>query len=739
MQGKEGRTMERFAKLGITSIGLALLLALAARHISLSAEGVAPTDFGLLHASSPDRAGYTLSSEGVWEATFASGAKHTSPSASEEWQPYPIYGGEMTSIAMGSVITEGTLHIETVYVGTRDAGVFKSSDGGQSWEPARTGLTFYPIRTLVTDPQNPHVLYAGTDYDGIWKSTDGGDTWFESGSGLDRGLIVFDIEIDPQDTDTLYAGLAGGVALAIGNIYNSEDGGATWTIKDAGLPRSSETSSYTNGILTLALDPDDPARLYAGTVFDGAFVTTDGGEAWTPISEGLPYLSYPDWFREVSSLAIDPHHGNRVAAIAGGKYHVWDDINGWEKVSDDTLSSESHLYFHPADPAILYCPNRLHGFSKSADGGVNWEHFRAGIFDVAFHTLFPDTLYGVHRGDFNEIGGVYKSDDQGETWSEAYPGVMAQAVQSVVVDPQDSDRMYAGTGNGHFFRTQDGGITWERGLYESYKPLYNFGAVKDLAVDPLDSHKIYLVGSSGLFTSTNYGAVLEKIEALTSPNCMAVSIKNSSTQVYVGGGLDHGVYRSVDGGSTWDQITETLPVFGSSTCPVLSIAVDPDNPDTVWVGMQYGGGIARSTDGGDHWQVMGLTETNFIEAIAINPANSAEILAGGGFWEGSIYKSTDGGGTWEKISGIAFVQDLVYDPRDPRWVYAATEGYGVLRSFDGGENWHDYSSGIFYPLLYSLAITEEDPPLLVVGSYGSGLYWSHLSAPTYVFLPLVVR
>jgi photosystem II stability/assembly factor-like uncharacterized protein len=208
----------------------------------------------------------------------------------------------------------------------------------------------------------------------------------------------------------------------------------------------------------------------------------------------------------------------------------------------------------------------------------------------------------------------------------------------------------------------------------------------------------------------------------------------------VGASFGHGIYKSDDGGSTWEQKNQGLPTFGGSVCPILSIAIDPDDLATVWAGMQYGGGIARSTDGGEQWQVMGLTETNFVEAIAVNPANSDEILAGGGSWDGSIFKSTDGGNTWqEKVSDIALVQDIVYDPRNPRWVYAATEGYGVLRSFDGGENWHDYSAGIFYPVLYSLATTGGDAPRLVVGSYGSGLYWVDPPAPIQVFLPVVSR
>jgi hypothetical protein len=158
--------------------------------------------------------------------------------------------------------------------------------------------------------------------------------------------------------------------------------------------------------------------------------------------------------------------------------------------------------------------------------------------------------------------------------------------------------------------------------------------------------------------------------------------------VYVGT-RDAGVFRSLDDGQSWAPARSGLAFF-----PIRTLVTDPQDPTILYAGTDYNG----------------------------------------------VWKSTDGGETWqEKASGIAFVQDFVYDPRNPRWVYAATEGYGVLRSFDGGESWHDYSSGIFYPVLYSLDITTDDPPLLVAGSYGSGLYWIRPAAPKHVFLPLVVR
>ena len=243
--------------------------------------------------------------------------------------------------------------------------------------------------------------------------------------------------------------------------------------------------------------------------------------------------------------------------------------------------------------------------------------------------------------------------------------------------------------------------------------------------------------------STDGGEIFEPIDAVEYPNCIAIPL-HASNPIYVGSGfVGYGIYKSTDGGQTWSQKNQGLPLFGGSINPILSLEIDPARPSTVWAGTQYGGGIVKSTDGGEHWQVKGLTEANFVDSIAVNPDNSDEILVGAGYSSGNIYKSTDGGDTWEiKIEEIAFVRDIVYDPRNSDWVYAATEGYGMLRSFDGGDSWQDYNAGIFYPVLYSLDITRQDPPLLIVGSYGSGLYWTQPGSPpplTLLYLPAVQK
>jgi photosystem II stability/assembly factor-like uncharacterized protein len=719
---------------------LNLLLPILLASASVSARGApeaepATGNLDPSHASFPLRENYTLPLD-----------KNASPSAAEDWHSYPIYGGEMTSIAMGSTLTQ-TIYLETVYVGTQHAGVFKTTDGGRSWGPSRTGLTFYPITSLRVDPQHPDTVYAGTEEDGVWKSVDGGNTWTKSSQGLDETLYVHHIVINPQNATIIYVGLGG----YHGNIYRSEDGAANWEPMDYGIPR--DYGTYTSPIFALAIDPDDPSVLYAGTREAGAFKTTDGGQTWTPINDGIP-TDYGDDLVEVNALAVDPHHANRPSAIIDGHYYVYGTDDRWTRVSEGSgvtyTSSHSHLYFHPSDPNVIYCAG--HHFAKSTDGGVTWDQYlgfpnSGPIPEIAFHPSAPDTIFAAAGVQYEHRGGVYKSQSQGETWSDASDGITAVVIQGVAIDPQNSNNLYAGLSSwlaSGVWRSHDRGATW--------RFAYIGRDLLDIAVDPLNSQKIYATAETTLWESTNQGASFQEIPEVKDAQCIATP-PHASSPIYVG--TRKGVYKSSDAGLTWEPKNTGLPLGHTGDPPtIVCLAVDPTNSSTVWAGTQYEG-VAKSTDGGEHWEIKGFAGIEDIDAVAVKPGDSNTILVGTGELatggrRGEIYKSTDGGQTWHlKRRGVATITDIKYNPRNPEWVYASTgyipwfsnpnEGEGILHSFDGGEHWHDYSAGIFYPVLYSLAITEDDPLLLIAGSYGSGLYWTHPPTPTRVYLPVVMR
>lgn len=646
----------------------------------------------------------------------------SSPDAA--WESMPLFGGEVISVV------QDPFSADTVYVGTRDGGVFKTVDGGAHWSPARQGLTYYPIRSLTADPVHSGTLYAGTDFNGVWKSVDGASSWQRTGPGISGSLVIFVIAVDPSNPDILYAAGAGGAGLCIGAIYKSVDGGANWAEQDQTIPRY-ESGDYINGVFSLAIDPLSPGTLYAGTNFQGLHKTLDGGLTWSFAVDGLPlYPGSTDQWWGVNALAFNPHVPGQCGMIyqAGG-YYTRTGAGPWIQVSTESALGgigADRLHYHPSNPSILYATPGLY---RSSDGGITWESLSsAGISDIAFHPSSPGVMIGaVHQG-FHTPGGALKSTDGGTTWVDSSSGITAVNVRSVAVDPSDPRNLYAGTGEGLLYASHDAGVSWTFATDAADPGENNFDEVNDILVDPVDPAVLYLATFGGIFKSGDHGATFRKCPGVYGGVCLARPTGAGGT-LYMGNG--DGVWKTIDGGDTWVEKNQGLPLFGGDVCPVLSLAVDPAHPGTLWAGMQYGGGIAKSTDGGDHWESRGLTDDNFVYAIGLSPADSDVILAGAGFWTGSIYKSDDGGLTWQcKLSDIAFVRDFAFDPRNPLWVYAATEGYGVLRSMDGGETWSFFDEGIFYPLTYSIAVSAEAEPLLLSGSYGSGLFRMRPPRPT---------
>ena len=643
--------------------------------------------------------------------------------SSAQWETQPIFTGEMISIVVDPYDSD------IVYVGTRDAGVYKTIDGGISWKPARNGLTYFPIRTLIADPQNNGTLYAGTDYDGIYKTTDAGASWTKQSDDIDSTFIVYALVMDPADTSTLFAGLAGGVALVIGNVFKSTDGGATWTCMDNGIPRYRENSSYTNGILSLALDPTNSSIVYAGTQYDGVFMSSDGGANWTAINNGVPETG--EYLQSIDALAVNPHDHGLYAIIEGlgNGYHLFDtDDESWCKISTTTYPcSGSHIHYDPTDASIVHVSGGLSGqHIMSMDGGVTWNtklaHPDSGtISEISYHASQPATIYAASDVGLSiHVGGVYKSLDSGDTWTLVNDGITAANVNCVAVAPTTSCVVFTGSDTGAIFHTTDGGETWQSNFHD-----FN-STIDDIKIDPSDSSRIY-VASAGLHLSTDQGETFTEICSMR--NAQVIAVNPITSMVFVGCGLGEGIFKSSDD-SNWTQVTTGFPVFGGSTCPIESLVVDPATPSTLWAGTLYGGGILKSVDNGDSWVSMGLTEYNEISAIAVSPGNSDTIIAGIGYPPDCILKSEDGGQTWvEKLSILSPVTGVVFDPENNEIVYASTEGMGVFVSYDEGESWEDFNEGIFYPLLSDLAVSNGGPFSVWGSTFGSGLYKYLLSQP----------
>jgi photosystem II stability/assembly factor-like uncharacterized protein len=228
----------------------------------------------------------------------------------------------------------------TLYAGTNN-GVYKSTDGGGNWLPVNTNLPdMLTISVLAIDPLTSTTLYAGSELRGVYKSTDGGGNWTPVNVGLPSEIHA--LAIDPAMPATLYAGTAGG------GIFKSIDSGGGWSAFNTGFPDMTMTR-----VLALEIDPTAPTTLYVGT-FNGAFKSTNGGENWEPINNGLTNSG-------VHSLAIDP---SEPTTLYAGAYTI---VN---------------------DSGNPYIPGS--GIFKSTNGGMNWEVINTGLTHTAVSTLAID-------------------------------------------------------------------------------------------------------------------------------------------------------------------------------------------------------------------------------------------------------------------------------------------------------------------------------------------------------------
>jgi photosystem II stability/assembly factor-like uncharacterized protein len=334
----------------------------------------------------------------------------------------------------------------TVYAGvSRGYGdLFKTTDAGASWSMAANG--FPPdsqTNALVVSPTSPDVVYAGTrDYSCVWISTDSGRTWQPSSAGIPHGMLVDSLAVDPVHPDILYAGTESpSPGLGLG-VYQSTDGGKSWSSVSSGLP--ADVPTY-----TLAIDPKNTNTVYAGTEY-GVYKTTNGGQSWVqsgPLNVGSAAVR-----PIVNSLVVDP-----------------------------------------STPATVYAGTAAFGVLKSIDGGGTWIPlgFPSNVaYSVAIDPKSPSTLYAATQNVYRSTTGGVVWLPPANPWIPGNPTYIPE-VYSLAIDPSNTSTIYAGSHDGTIssegtvWVSADGGTTWAD--FSSDLPI-TLGKVSTLAVSGDGSH-----------------------------------------------------------------------------------------------------------------------------------------------------------------------------------------------------------------------------------------------------------
>jgi cysteine-rich repeat protein len=286
-------------------------------------------------------------------------------------------------------------------------GVFSLSGSG-AWVARNAGLLAADIRAVATDPSLPERLYLATEGIGVWRTDDAGATWSivnQAEMRSARALLVH-----PTDSATLLAGTYGG------GVFRSSNGGVSWIARNQGLavPQGYD-ARY---VQALAMDPQDPATLFAG-LSEGLFRSTDGADSWAYVDVGTAISA--------SAIAIDPTGAAIYVGTMGGAA-IYRSIDGGSSWSSGSLTGQvNDLLIDAADPARVYAATSG-GFARSLDSGLTWTAITGAGSPRILTALAPDpgdtaTIYATAPGT-----GVYRSGDRGDTWQLVAPSGLSNAL-----------------------------------------------------------------------------------------------------------------------------------------------------------------------------------------------------------------------------------------------------------------------------------------------------------------------
>jgi photosystem II stability/assembly factor-like uncharacterized protein len=483
----------------------------------------------------------------------------------------------------------------------------------------------------------------------VFKSVDGGRQWRRSRALAGASTLVF----DPRNPSVVYAGAWNGLLV-------SRNGGTSWT-------RRSDESLPADAARHLLIDPGDSRRMWAGGP-EGVYRSTDGGVHWQR-SGSAPAL--------VDVLALSPRggRGGLPIVLAGSFHGLFRSLDGgvtWTRSRDLQKGRVTTVAAHPLQPNLvwagaLYQPQGQVGVGiyKSVNGGATWAFSSRGIFEefasaMAYDPAAPGVLWAVSQTR------LWRSADGGADWTERGKRIPALfPVLEVAVDPRDPRTVWAGTTRGVFV-TEDAGATWEarrEGLTGAgARP---FAAVQLLRLAASDPSVVYAGGNFTLFRTADAGARWTQLTIppprLGSGVLDALVDARDADVVFLAWG-DVSVSR--DGGGTWERVA-----VGSGSAAFHDLAADPRDPDVIYAGGEEG--IFRSADGGRTWQL--VTEIPVASAgdLAVGP--SGEVWAASNGTE--IYRSPDGVSDWTLVpTGGQFynVFEIEVDPHAPHDAFVAT-------------------------------------------------------------------
>ena len=688
-----------------------------------------------------------------------------------EWRsigPIPAAGfggiGRVTQLAIHP--TNGNMLVAAAAGG----GVWRTDNAGLTWRAKMEAQPTLTMGAVAIAPSNPQVIYAASGEDaggygpawggvGLYRSVDGGNHWTIC-ANLPCTLFST-IVVHPSDPNIVYvAGQRG--------LYKSIDGGASW------ITNPGQMSLFDAQITDVVMAHDDPNRLYIGVRNYGVYMTTSGGEQAGPISaftrlsgiNQLPSGSAAGWIKLAIGRAGANGSNCVVAKMGNDGNHIFRTQNGgitWTELAANVAGVAydewtSVIAVDPTDEDVMYAGNN-HWLMRTINGGAtpaDWMFVSFGVHadqqNLVFDPNNPNRIFLANDG------GVYRSENRGDTWSFA-SGLLA-ITQLYDIDIAERDRDIVGGGaqdNGVYYRNAAGvwrHITWGDGtqiaIDQTNPEIFYFSAQNGLPLwlrksvdgglthqqigqtglsgsspwvtiikldptdpipDPANNRTLFVCGYSELFRSTNGGQTWQRVNDpagnafQTFGTITALEFSPSNPSILYLGTSTGALYRGINGGASaadWTRVdlVGTSPNMLFPYAQIQSLAINPNDPDDVWV--VFGGA--------------GVDFTNRPEMI-LNPLGISHL-----------FRSRDGGANWVDASGQFSPTNLPDIPTsaiaiadfDPEVAYVGTD-VGVFWTTDGGESWTAFQDGLPRSPVVELKFNRRHN-CLFAGTMGRGVY-----------------
>ena len=472
------------------------------------------------------------------------------------------------------------------------------------------------VLCMAVDPLDTDIIYLGTDGGGIFKTYDGGSNWYEKNSGLTNG-VVWDIEIDSENTAIVYAATYDGVFRSTGGADQWENMSGAKEITGESLGVLDTTDADNDGYS----DQVYPLTYFSNTIRSKTHVYLNGVETSQYVYTAATSIRFivKDLGAGGEAITID----YTTAVMIPANYPVL------------ALALRTNVTGAPEVNRTLYAGTYGNGAYQSMDAGFSWSAKNSGLSDqdvlsLAIDPITNSTLYAGTQG-----GGVFKSTDSASTWVASNSGLPASVIHAITIDPNTTSRLYVGTEENGVYYSTDSGATWAAPT-TNVTSTHVRKIVLDSTANPAAEIYAATYGDGtdplgGVYKSSDSGATWARLTALGENHVHALGIIGAATDTLFAGTWGRNLFKSTDGGSTWNtsngaapdeltnQISATSKVlFSDNTSPNVIVQTD-----TSWQGA---GGDDYLNDGTKRSCVYHNGTANFI--YTVQDANGNPLVGG---------------------------------------------------------------------------------------------------------------